>query len=183
MKNDHSEFFNYFFYEYHSKISKKYSSTTEGMTTENHKHTKWNREHSHVTLIVIGFDLSVPCLLWASQWYSPLCETSIDEIFHSASENVWLFCVSNQVKMGLGCPMAEQVRVTDCPSSMVSGLILASVSLGASVLTNSIQVRRNQSTYSKQRWIVWLNRICIRNVAILYLIFVPVLSSEFSEAV
>lgn len=52
--------------------------------------------------------------------------------------------------MGAGCPLAEQVKVTVCPSMMAVGFTVASTSLGASAAKEGkIQTSREKRVVCK----------------------------------
>lgn len=78
------------------------------------------QKYSHFTSMLTGFDFELLNLFLASQTYSPFSEVDIERNFNSALVCLGIFLpFTNQVKVGVGFPLAEHVRVTDWPSLII----------------------------------------------------------------
>lgn len=89
------------------------------------------KQYSQITPTVTTNSL-FPYLFTALQIYDPLCDALIDEIIQLAFESRSRPSLVH-VKVGSGCPLAEQVKLTDSPSFTTLELIVVDMSLGASV--------------------------------------------------
>lgn len=89
------------------------------------------KQYSQITPTVTTNSL-LPYLFTALQIYDPFCDAVIDEIIQLAFESRSRPSLVH-VKVGSGCPLAEQVKLTDSPSFTTLELIFADMSLGASV--------------------------------------------------